>query len=427
MSGFVFPAVRLAATIAMCVTLFPCPSFGADPESDYLDLSPGDHEISAQFGYEVRGGRSAPGSIVIYHVRDVGSGEKEPLGALGVDGIVIHDRSRPSAFAVSEDGKTLLYVHWQYPYLSGSLKDKPQGLYEYVHERGDRLIRAGVRPVWAREKLPNDAIRFGEASGRDETYVRRTSGEEYLEGDPTWTALYRAAYLGQVAEIERLLAAGEEVDRSDGFGYTPLHVAVRNGHEEAVRVLLDHGADPNTRLNPSTSMITPMHDAAFGSPSMIALLLSKGVDIDSRTGAGDTPLHLAVWYEKCEGVANLVNQGADVNAKNKEGNTPLHVFAGDFLRDERSAEEWNAGDNEKLVKLLLSSGAQVDARNDQNQTPLQLAVEQNNIRTAQILVASGADAGLTELTKPARGKRLTLRERIAEILESRFWKTPKRE
>ncbi|MEV8638245.1 ankyrin repeat domain-containing protein [Streptosporangium sp. NPDC051023] len=58
------------------------------------------------------------------------------------------------------------------------------------------------------------------------------------------TPMHQAAQEGAVRVIELLLAAGAEVDPTDGDGVTPLWEAVRHGHEGAVRLLLAAGADP---------------------------------------------------------------------------------------------------------------------------------------------------------------------------------------
>lgn len=56
--------------------------------------------------------------------------------------------------------------------------------------------------------------------------------------------LVRAARKGDLAKIEKLLSAGSEVDVSDRCGRTPLMEACRNGHNKAVELLLEHGANP---------------------------------------------------------------------------------------------------------------------------------------------------------------------------------------
>ncbi len=58
-------------------------------------------------------------------------------------------------------------------------------------------------------------------------------------------SLMTAARCGQVAVIEALVRGGYDVNASSSFGRTPLHVAAGAGKLEAVRTLLDLGADPN--------------------------------------------------------------------------------------------------------------------------------------------------------------------------------------
>ncbi|MFF4992975.1 ankyrin repeat domain-containing protein [Streptosporangium saharense] len=58
------------------------------------------------------------------------------------------------------------------------------------------------------------------------------------------TPLHQAAQEGAVRVIGLLLAAGAQVDSTDGDGVTPLWEAVRHGQDDAVRLLLAAGADP---------------------------------------------------------------------------------------------------------------------------------------------------------------------------------------
>ena len=46
-----------------------------------------------------------------------------------------------------------------------------------------------------------------------------------------------------------LLAQGANVGRSDPDGFTSLHLASENGHLDAVRLLVDAGADIEVRMS----------------------------------------------------------------------------------------------------------------------------------------------------------------------------------
>src|SRR3989442_14648505 len=71
------------------------------------------------------------------------------------------------------------------------------------------------------------------------------------------TPLGAAASRNDAAGIRRLLAAGEEADQMGGRGGTPLVSAARARAPEAMRALLDAGADPNRRTGPPAHL-TPL-------------------------------------------------------------------------------------------------------------------------------------------------------------------------
>ena len=55
--------------------------------------------------------------------------------------------------------------------------------------------------------------------------------------------MHYAAAHNKVISIEKFHERGCEVNRTDNYGQTPLHIAVKNGHIEVTRQLLNLGAD----------------------------------------------------------------------------------------------------------------------------------------------------------------------------------------
>ena len=108
---------------------------------------------------------------------------------------------------------------------------------------------------------------------------------ELLETDPKrvatcdgegWTPLHRAAHAGQVEAMRALLDGGADVeDRACGAPRVqPLHAAVASGNEAAVAVLLAAGADPAT---PRDGGVTPLQDAeAAGHAGIARMLAARG-------------------------------------------------------------------------------------------------------------------------------------------------------
>jgi ankyrin repeat protein len=94
----------------------------------------------------------------------------------------------------------------------------------------------------------------------------------------------------------------------------------------------------------------------MGDEVMVRTLLEIGVDIDIRTAAGDTALHIAMFQSNMTVVRLLLNHGFDPNAVNHSGDTPLHRAV--------------AANNEPAVRLLLQFKADKSIRNSAGRTPL---------------------------------------------------------
>ncbi|CAG0904062.1 unnamed protein product, partial [Cyprideis torosa] len=226
-----------------------------------------------------------------------------------------------------------------------------------------------------------------------EFLVRETEAD--LEGRDNitgWTALALAAVKGHTHVMEILLAAGAEVDARDSDGGTPLQRACREGSQEGVRLLIDHGADWTL----ANDFVTPLHFAADGGhTSSVACLLEMGAAVEAEEKEKWRPLHVACDKGHTPCVELLLRAGADINARIRDGQTPLHLCS---LRGHRA-----------VVLLLLGRGAEVDCREEGGRTPLLLACLKGHVSVARDLVANGADVnakdrgGLTPLTWASDG------------------------
>ena len=65
-------------------------------------------------------------------------------------------------------------------------------------------------------------------------------------------------------------------------------VAIRTGDADAVRALLEHGANPNT-AEPQLQLTPLMVAAEAGYTEIVASLIKGGADIQVRTRTGATP------------------------------------------------------------------------------------------------------------------------------------------
>jgi ankyrin repeat protein len=125
------------------------------------------------------------------------------------------------------------------------------------------------------------------------------------------------------------------------IGATPLLRAAKAGDVESVRLLLEHGADPNLA---NIQGITPLMAAAgVGSneidtrgrfktqPELVAcidLLAKAGGDVNAHDNRGWTALHGAAFFGYDDVIKDLVAHNANINAKDNKGMTPLDSAMG---------------------------------------------------------------------------------------------------
>lgn len=165
-----------------------------------------------------------------------------------------------------------------------------------------------------------------------------------LRASPGWAPLHAAvARFGRpgrrVEVVRALLTAGAEVNAADADGETPLHRAV--GHVELVRALVEAGADVNAG---AAAGLTPLHVAVYqGCDRSLELLLNAGADIEAPCTVmnvvrgdgqmesvdcfGARPLALAADQGELGALKALLDRGADVNTRDDIGRTALWCAA----------------------------------------------------------------------------------------------------
>ncbi len=177
-------------------------------------------------------------------------------------------------------------------------------------------------------------------------------------------------------------------NHADTNGYCPLHYACFSGNTEAVKgfikgscVVNQENACPLEKgtygLNwKKTEYGTPLHCAVeVGSTDMIDVLIEAGADINSRYHKEDaTPLHTAAWLNLPHVVQHLINKGANVHMLNRYGSSPVHVAA------------WR--DSVESLTILLDNGAEIAYKNStgSGNTPLFLAAKAGSVGCLKILL-----------------------------------------
>ncbi|KAI3852535.1 hypothetical protein MKW98_028614 [Papaver atlanticum] len=132
------------------------------------------------------------------------------------------------------------------------------------------------------------------------------------------------AVLGGDRKIQTvLLSKGIHINVATRSG-TALSYAALLGQVDAVKVLLDHCADPNVVL---FGVVTPLTSTIVNnSPQIMDLLLQAGADPNAKS-CRFAPLILAVKYGLTQFVVRLLEAGADPNVTDHEGMTAVEIAA----------------------------------------------------------------------------------------------------
>ncbi|MCP5514381.1 MAG: ankyrin repeat domain-containing protein [Spirochaetales bacterium] len=147
-------------------------------------------------------------------------------------------------------------------------------------------------------------------------YLMRTASA----GGGVDTPVFRAS-----VEIARLLYfAGADINAEDKSGRTALHIASKYGYPDIVKFLVEKGADTAAAdsagfnalhyaaqgldVNIQNSNYTPYH---ADNPSIAEYLIAKGVEVNSRTGTGESVLDIAKKSNaSADMVRMLISKGA---------------------------------------------------------------------------------------------------------------------
>src|ERR1700730_2700325 len=136
--------------------------------------------------------------------------------------------------------------------------------------------------------------------------------------------IFQAAQSGDALRLRDLLQSNSTLANTENNdGLTPLGYAAHFGHQEAVRVLLEYGADIDAISHSKISYIpsnTALHAAIAGERNMdvIKVLLKHNAETRIFDSNGHTSLHTAAFHDdNIEIIRLLIEHGAQVNVKSE--------------------------------------------------------------------------------------------------------------
>jgi len=205
------------------------------------------------------------------------------------------------------------------------------------------------------------------------------------------TLLSLAAYQG-AASISSILMKGlADVNKATRDGNNPLHIAIKRGKADTVRVFLD----------------------------------GKNTDVNAADIRGQSPLHIAVACNQKEAISMLLaHEKCSVNQSSlsQEGATPL-ILASRMRNEEviklfLEARMGNHVDRDALLENLDHSYMDIDGTDSRGQTALAVATLKGHAEIVRILIEAVANVNKADLnhTTPLMSAVRNSRHDIAKML-----------
>jgi uncharacterized protein len=179
--------------------------------------------------------------------------------------------------------------------------------------------------------------------------------------------------------------------------------AVKTDNAGGVATLLERGFDPNSHDEYGQSALGLA--VSEGSDRVVEVLLKNPqLDLNARNNVGETALMFAALQGRLELARRLIERGATVD---QGGWNALHYAA--------------TGPEPKVVEMLLQRGAPIDARSPNGTTALMMAARYGNEQSVTVLLQQHADANARNDRgmNAADFARSAGREPLAKRLESR--------
>ena len=353
--------------------------------------------------------------------------------------------------AAGADPNAPLLSSKETPLMVASRTGKPEAV-KLLLDRGAKTdaveaLRGTTALMWAAEQGHADVIKLLASRGADlaakSSVVVPKTGRGNGDGDDEnvalgipiggMTALVFAAREGQLEAVKALIDAGANVNQPAADKTTPVEVAVLNGNYEISVYLMDHGANVNLandkgwtplyqavkNRNLETGAVPLLKTGTLTSElELIKIVLDHGADPNIRmkansqgrngqggtwlNEAGATPFLRAALNGDVTVMKMLLPYGADPNLATNDGTTPLMALAGvgfaeGFISHHSQEETMQA------MHLILNLGADATATNKRGLSAMHGAAHRGDDQVVQVLADLGARVDLRDHTPAADG------------------------
>lgn len=192
-------------------------------------------------------------------------------------------------------------------------------------------------------------------------YLIKHGADLYFDKAKPNLLLQAACIEGYDDIMELLIREGMDIYSLDNRGNTLLHIAASKGHINSLKCLLKYDIVITTNDNKAT----PLHLACCNESiefikCLVDNIKDKEKHINEALANKHTCLYIAIEKKNIRLVKYLVSNGALVNIKDGIGNSPLHMAM--------------YYDNEIIIRYLVYSNADIYIKNNLNISPMDIAI-----------------------------------------------------
>jgi ankyrin repeat protein len=283
-------------------------------------------------------------------------------------------------------------------------------------------------------------------------------GVEKLNGYDAW-ALFKACANGDMLKAKRLLAKDRRLVNAQFWYQFPIHMAVRGGYAEIVKLLLDQAADPGQSIFTYNSWDKLLKSAREREHGQVESILQRAmrkrfnykpefdalkdsiIARDSRKisavlrrqpslaqasdALGNNALHWSVITRQLGLIERFVELGTPIDAQRADGQTPVllavngatdywyratrgrshpsirnaSVIAGNLLAQGAKytiSVAAAVGDQERVEQLLEKDSRLVRRLDSARVSPLSYAAREGHLHIVRLLLEQGADPNTPE-------------------------------
>ncbi len=281
------------------------------------------------------------------------------------------------------------------------------------------------------------------------------AGVEKLNGDDAW-ALFKACAAGDMPKVKALLAKDRRLVNAQIYYYQfPIHMAVRAGYAEIVKLLLDQGAEPRNswglllaarerghrqveevleramikRYNYSPDF-DELKEAIIARDSRkIGAVLRRQPNLAQASDAvGNNALHWSVITRQLELIERFAALGTPIDGERADGFTPVLLAVNGGCNSYRAARDRShpsirsmsvivgyllargakytisvaasVGDQERIDQLLRKDSSLAKRLNSVGVSPLSYASQGGYLHIVRLLLEHGADPNTPEGDAP---------------------------